>query len=224
MPRSNAASVPAPGHATSKPGTRPCYTAGCRQPECREANRIYNDCRRKGIPPPPEIMGGYTTANSTQGGKDAAGNPVLHFGRIRIKVRSSRGWSQHAACKPLPGASPADIRYIVSLFHPERNSTTPEIDMAKEICAGCTVRYDCLAWALTNQTQHDSKGIWGGMTEEERRLPLRVLRSGEVDLNDADLESWLRSRYPEPITVKVRAARKKKGQDMWDATPGQDDE
>ncbi len=35
----------------------------------------------------------------------------------------------------------------------------------KKVCAGCPVRDDCLDWALV----HDEQGIWGGLTEGERR-------------------------------------------------------
>jgi WhiB family transcriptional regulator, redox-sensing transcriptional regulator len=37
---------------------------------------------------------------------------------------------------------------------------------AKEICAGCPVREPCRDYALQIREQH---GIWGGMTESERR-------------------------------------------------------
>jgi WhiB family redox-sensing transcriptional regulator len=41
-----------------------------------------------------------------------------------------------------------------------------QITEAKAICAGCTVRAQCLDYALdTNQ----EPGIWGGLTEDERR-------------------------------------------------------
>lgn len=41
---------------------------------------------------------------------------------------------------------------------------------AKAICVGCTVRTECLADALDN---HVEFGVWGGMTERERRALLR---------------------------------------------------
>lgn len=49
------------------------------------------------------------------------------------------------------------------LFFPERGASTKE---AKEVCRGCVVREDCLEYALG----HGEKfGIWGGMSERERR-------------------------------------------------------
>ncbi len=41
---------------------------------------------------------------------------------------------------------------------------------AKRVCAACPVRVDCLAEALDNRLEF---GIWGGMTERERRSLLR---------------------------------------------------
>ena len=41
---------------------------------------------------------------------------------------------------------------------------------AKAVCGGCPVRTECLAEALDNQIEW---GVWGGMTERERRALLR---------------------------------------------------
>ena len=49
------------------------------------------------------------------------------------------------------------------LFFPERGASTRE---AKEVCRGCVVREDCLEFALSNGEKF---GIWGGMSERERR-------------------------------------------------------
>ena len=49
---------------------------------------------------------------------------------------------------------------------------------ARTICLGCQVRAECLAEALDNRIEW---GVWGGMTERERR---RLLRQ------HADITSW----------------------------------
>ena len=41
---------------------------------------------------------------------------------------------------------------------------------AKTVCLGCPVRTECLADALDNRIEF---GVWGGMTERERRALLR---------------------------------------------------
>lgn len=45
-----------------------------------------------------------------------------------------------------------------------------EQNRAKVICRGCPVRTECLADALDNRIEF---GVWGGMTERERRALLR---------------------------------------------------
>src|SRR4051794_41958687 len=41
---------------------------------------------------------------------------------------------------------------------------------AKSVCLGCPVRTECLADSLDNRVEF---GVWGGMTERERRAPPR---------------------------------------------------
>ncbi len=65
----------------------------------------------------------------------------------------SRKWQGQANCM---GVDP-------DLFFPERGASTRE---AKEVCRGCVVREDCLEYALANGEKF---GIWGGLSERERR-------------------------------------------------------
>jgi WhiB family redox-sensing transcriptional regulator len=67
--------------------------------------------------------------------------------------RQERSWQAKANCM---GVDP-------DLFFPERGASTRE---AKEVCKGCVVREDCLEHALANGEKF---GIWGGMSERERR-------------------------------------------------------
>ena len=48
-------------------------------------------------------------------------------------------------------------------FFPEKGGSTRE---AKRICMGCEVRGECLEYALANDERF---GIWGGLSERERR-------------------------------------------------------
>ena len=53
-------------------------------------------------------------------------------------------------------------------FFPEKGGSTRE---AKRICVGCTVKAECLEYALA----HDERfGIWGGLSERERRRLKRL--------------------------------------------------
>src|ERR1700745_3338739 len=65
----------------------------------------------------------------------------------------ARCWQDYANCL---GVDP-------DLFFPERGASTRE---AKEVCRGCVVREECLEYALSNGEKF---GIWGGMSERERR-------------------------------------------------------
>jgi WhiB family redox-sensing transcriptional regulator len=49
---------------------------------------------------------------------------------------------------------------------------------ARLTCTGCPVRFECLAEALDNRIEW---GVWGGMTERERRALLRAR---------TDITSW----------------------------------
>lgn len=55
-------------------------------------------------------------------------------------------------------------------FFPEKGGSTRE---AKRICAACPVREDCLDFALANDERF---GIWGGLSERERRRTKRFTR------------------------------------------------
>jgi WhiB family redox-sensing transcriptional regulator len=62
-------------------------------------------------------------------------------------------WQRDAACRENPDAD----------FFPERGASTAE---ARAVCARCLVRHECLEYALRIGTKH---GIWGGLSERERR-------------------------------------------------------
>jgi WhiB family redox-sensing transcriptional regulator len=62
-------------------------------------------------------------------------------------------WQADAACR---GTDP-------NLWFPERGATLAE---ARQVCAGCPVRAECLEWALDN---NQSLGVWGGLSERARR-------------------------------------------------------
>jgi len=47
---------------------------------------------------------------------------------------------------------------------------TQEQKRARAVCAGCPVRLECLNEALSQRIEW---GVWGGMTERERRRLLR---------------------------------------------------
>jgi len=52
-----------------------------------------------------------------------------------------------------------------------------QIVAAKAICMRCEVRMECLEWAMA--TGQDA-GVWGGLSEEERRALRRARRRSEA--------------------------------------------
>lgn len=76
---------------------------------------------------------------------------------------------EHVFIEPVPWATEAKcLNADPDVFFPEKGGSTRE---AKRICAECTVRVACLEYAL----EHDERfGIWGGMSERERRKLKRL--------------------------------------------------
>jgi WhiB family redox-sensing transcriptional regulator len=70
-------------------------------------------------------------------------------------------WQDYANCR---GAD-------ADLFFPERGASTRK---AKAICGACEVKDECLESAIVNGEKF---GIWGGMSERERR---RVRKQRQV--------------------------------------------
>lgn len=80
-------------------------------------------------------------------------------------------------------------------FFPDKGGSTRE---AKRICQGCEVRSECLAYALDNDERF---GIWGGLSERERRR----IKRGQFSVNEAlaDADTRLEARLiPKPEIAK----------------------
>jgi WhiB family transcriptional regulator, redox-sensing transcriptional regulator len=77
-----------------------------------------------------------------------------------MTTTTSTTWRQYAHCL---GADP-------ELFYP---SSDEAAEPAKLICAVCPVREPCLEHAITAR---EKQGVWGGLTERERRRVIRQRR------------------------------------------------
>ena len=78
----------------------------------------------------------------------------------QMEEDEEEGWQERALCAQTDPEA----------FFPEKGGSTRE---AKRICSGCEVKAECLDYALA----HDERfGIWGGLSERERRR----LRRGEI--------------------------------------------
>ena len=79
--------------------------------------------------------------------------------------RSDDSWQVKAACR----GPQAAVFFPPPAF--ERKDEKLEREArAKDICASCAVKADCLDYAISIREPH---GIWGGLNEMERRAMLR---------------------------------------------------
>ncbi len=72
-------------------------------------------------------------------------------------------WRAHALC----GSTNPDLFFAVGAV---------EHKQAKQICRECPVRSECLEYAMQAPVDH---GIWGGLTERERRRFRRAATNGD---------------------------------------------
>lgn len=87
-----------------------------------------------------------------------AGNVLSLFGAPEDD--GPMGWQERALCAQTDPEA----------FFPEKGGSTRE---AKKVCTQCEVRAECLEYALENDERF---GIWGGLSERERRkLKRRVV-------------------------------------------------
>lgn len=83
----------------------------------------------------------------------------------RVELWGTDDWRPLASCRDLD----------TNIFFPigVTGVAVDQIAAAKDICHGCLVRGECLEFALaTNQ----ESGVWGGTSEEERRILRRARR------------------------------------------------
>lgn len=79
------------------------------------------------------------------------GDPELHEGGGGSRL----AWQDFALC----------AQTDPEIFFPEKGGSTRE---AKQVCLSCDVRSECLEYALTRE-EYERFGIWGGLSERERR-------------------------------------------------------
>lgn len=83
-------------------------------------------------------------------------------------------WKADAHCL---GMDP-DVFFPIVPTRPSPNATRRydlEVAAAKVHCRRCDVQAECLAYSLANG---EAYGVWGGLSEEERRRVARLPKSG----------------------------------------------
>jgi WhiB family redox-sensing transcriptional regulator len=111
---------------------------------------------------------------------------------MRMQALVAEDWMLAAACRGRP-----DL-----FFAPDDSETRSERRRreaaAKSVCARCPVRIDCLTDALTSDERF---GIWGGLTERERRS----LRRGNNKVSPQDIAGPGRLARLPAVVVQGRA-------------------
>lgn len=98
---------------------------------------------------------GHTTHNTARQGRRVEGVRIVRELLLLtddVEVEGE-GWQERALCAQTDPEA----------FFPEKGGSTRE---AKRVCLTCDVRGDCLEYALQNDERF---GIWGGLSERERR-------------------------------------------------------
>ena len=116
------------------------------------------------INPAPSINDGHVVVNLFNPNLD----PALFL--------PDKGWAKHGKCAEYRQVRDIDGNVTriplvdTNLFYPEATDTTTA-RKAKAICRVCPTLTECLRWAVVSNETH---GIWGGLGEEERRVPRRM--------------------------------------------------
>ncbi|NKX50088.1 WhiB family transcriptional regulator [Arthrobacter deserti] len=84
---------------------------------------------------------------------EAGWDQAVWIGLPGLEDEGELGWQADALCAQTDPEA----------FFPEKGGSTRD---AKKVCGACTVRAQCLEYALANEERF---GIWGGLSERERR-------------------------------------------------------
>lgn len=114
----------------------------CRENEARYGNVLYRD---ESAP----LVCSNCYARKRRTGR--------YLPMIGPRYNKSQDWRDDAACKDAP----------IELFFPKRGGSG---QAAREMCARCPVRSECLDFILSLPGRSDEYGIWAGMNPRERAL------------------------------------------------------
>ena len=79
-------------------------------------------------------------------------------------MKMTPDWFEQARCRKMD----------TSVFFPH---TTEGMGIARSICGECTVKRECLKYAIDNEITH---GVWGGLGEQARR----TIRTRKIPLDE----------------------------------------
>lgn len=92
-------------------------------------------------------------------------------------AEASRSWRRFGYCQNVDlFPELRDLRLVSRIFFPDKNDHAAYwVRKAKVICDGCPVQVECLEFGL-----REKFGVFGGLTERERRVLRRERRAVEV--------------------------------------------
>ncbi len=124
-------------------------------------------------------------------------------------------WRHHAACRD----EDPELFFPIGTSGP----AVLQVEQAKAVCRRCSVIDECLQWAL--ESGQDA-GVWGGMSEEERRA---VKRRGGLRVRAHSLRALNYTRTPRRIQLPGRfgcpptdTARHQATASSWDTASTRD--
>lgn len=82
--------------------------------------------------------------------------------------RRNYDWQEKSACRGM------DIEIFFLPYNARNEEKRQRVEEAKKICRTCPVISECLEYALDIGEEY---GVYGGMSEDERRVILRRRRS-----------------------------------------------
>jgi WhiB family transcriptional regulator, redox-sensing transcriptional regulator len=85
-----------------------------------------------------------------------------------VAAKASSNWWELAACRE------ADPEFFFPISG--AGASAADVARAKAYCARCCIRQRCLDFAIDS---HEVHGVWGGTSEEERRVI--AARRGELE-------------------------------------------
>jgi WhiB family redox-sensing transcriptional regulator len=92
--------------------------------------------------------------------------PPLKGGMPVSAQRVEEAWQVRAACR-----GPQAVVFFPPSHFERKSDKLQREEQAKAICASCAVREPCLQYALRIREPH---GIWGGLSEADRRAMVAV--------------------------------------------------
>ncbi len=93
--------------------------------------------------------------------------PEALWGTLNMAALPDDSWEHKAACR-----GPQSTVFFPPPRFERKDEKLNREARARAICAQCSVKDDCLSYALDIREPH---GIWGGANEAERRQMLLVL-------------------------------------------------